>query len=64
MKKKLKLNDLQVQSFVTIETNEQDNIKGGMRPLQSYDIPCSDFARCTPPVTLAGVCDTLIPGDC
>ena len=59
MKKKLKLDDLKVQSFITLEKSEEKHILGGMRQLQSYNIPCSDFARCTPEVTDV-VCDTLI----
>ena len=59
MKKKLKLEDLKVQSFITIEKSEEKNIIGGMQQLQSYNIPCSDFARCTPEVTDV-ICQTLV----
>jgi hypothetical protein len=59
MKKKLKLEDLKVQSFITLEKSEEKNVLGGMQQPQSYHIPCSDFARCTPEVTEI-ICETLI----
>jgi len=59
MKKKLKLDDLKVQSFITLEKSAEKNVIGGLQQPQSYNIPCSDFARCTPEVTDV-ICNTLI----